>query len=112
LVKETAAEEVVRALRAVHRGQRYVSPSVAALLAPAALRRSRPARPRGSVLTAKERDVARLVAEGLGNRQVAASLKISESTVQVHRRNIFRKLDIHKQTDLVRYAIREGLVKP
>ena len=113
LVKESAAEEIARALRAVHRGHYYLSPSLSELLASG--RRSPLAavkRIRSTGLTAKETDVVRLLAEGLGNKQVAVKLSISESTIHVHRRNIARKLDIHKQTDLVRYAIREGLAKP
>lgn len=114
LVKESAAEEIVRALRLVHRGQYYFSPSVSELLAGSGRRSTLAAvkKIRSSGLTAKETDVVRLLAEGLGNKQVAAKLAISESTIHVHRRNIARKLDIHKQTDLVRYAFREGLAKP
>ncbi len=114
LVKESAAEEIARALRVVHRGQYYLSPSVSELLASSGHRSPLAAakKLRNSGLTAKETDVVRLLAEGLGNKQVAIKLSISESTIHVHRRNIARKLDIHKQTDLVRYAIREGLAKP
>jgi DNA-binding CsgD family transcriptional regulator len=67
---------------------------------------------RASLLTARERELVRLIVEGLRYAQIAARLRISESTVRTHRRNLFRKLDIHKQTDIVRYAIREGLSKP
>ncbi|MDD5208075.1 MAG: response regulator transcription factor [Elusimicrobiales bacterium] len=114
LVKESAAGEIARALRVVHRGKRYLSPSITDLLESSA-----PSCPRSggkvrdwSLLTASEIAIVRYIAEGLGNKQIAVRLSISCSTVQVHRRNIARKLDIHKQTDLVRYAIREGLSKP
>ena len=112
LVKETAAEEVARALRSVPRGQRYVSQSLAAVLSPAAQRTRKPGPVRASLLTARERELVRLIVEGLRYAQIAARLRISESTVRTHRRNLFRKLDIHKQTDIVRYAIREGLSQP
>lgn len=114
LVKESAAEEIACALRVVHSGQCYLSPSISALLenAGASSSRARARKARNFGLTGKETDVVRLIAEGLGNKQIAAKLSISDSTVHVHRRNISRKLDIHKQTDLVRYAIREGLAKP
>lgn len=114
LVKESAAGEIVRALRMVHRGDCYLSPAVSALLEAPSLRspRKRAKTCEWSLLTGKETDVVRLIADGLGNKQIAAKLSISCSTVQVHRRNISRKLDIHKQTDLVRYAIREGLSRP
>lgn len=114
LVKESAAGEIARALRVVHRGNRYLSPSVSALLETPSLGSPRKAGNKRdwSLLTAKETDIVRLIGEGIGNKQIASKLSISCSTVQVHRRNISRKLDIHKQTDLVRYAIREGLSKP
>jgi DNA-binding NarL/FixJ family response regulator len=114
LVKESAAEEIVRAVRVVHRGQYYLSPSISGLLEAAPRRNAQAAANsfKNSELTSKETDVVRLIAAGLGNKQIAARLAISDSTVHVHRRNIARKLDIHKQTDLVRYAIREGLSKP
>jgi DNA-binding NarL/FixJ family response regulator len=112
LVKETAAEEVARALRTVHGGERYVSQSLAAALSLAAQRTRKPGPVRASLLTARERELVRLIVEGLRYAQIAARLRISESTVRTHRRNLFRKLDIHKQTDIVRYAIREGLSKP
>lgn len=106
LVKESAAEEIVRALRAVWGGSRFVSPS----LGPVSAARRKGKQP--SELTGKEKEVVRLLAAGLTNKEVAAALKISPHTVHVHRRNISIKLDIHKQTGLVRYAIREGLARP
>ncbi len=114
LVKESAAEEIARALRAVHRGERYLSPSVSRTLEAASLFPPRKASAKcdWSKLTPTETRVVKLLAEGLGNKQIAARLCILSSTVHVHRRNITHKLDIHKQTDLVRYAIREGLAKP
>jgi DNA-binding NarL/FixJ family response regulator len=109
LVKESAAGEIALALRVVHRGERYLTPSRFAGAPPVP---EKAGGLRWSLLTGKETGVVRLIGEGLGDKQIAAKLSISYSTVQVHRRNIARKLDIHKQTDLVRYAIREGLSKP
>lgn len=106
LVKESAAEEITRALRSVFGGVRYLSASIENV-------RPAPAGKKGgSLLTSKERQVVRLISRGLGNKEIAEALDISPQTVHVHRRNISAKLDIHKQTDLVRYAIREGLAKP
>ncbi|OGR77395.1 MAG: hypothetical protein A2X32_04290 [Elusimicrobia bacterium GWC2_64_44] len=107
LVKESAAGEITRALRSVFGGLRYLSPSIEHI---SGVQRDR--RRACSDLTGKEKEVVRLIARGLGNREIAAKLSISPQTVHVHRRNISSKLDIHKQTDLVRYAIREGLAKP
>jgi DNA-binding NarL/FixJ family response regulator len=62
-------------------------------------------------LSERERDVVVLVAEGLGNKQVGATLGISVKTVESHRRNIMRKLGLKSSADLVRYAVRDGLVQ-
>ena len=62
-------------------------------------------------LTDRELEVLTLVAEGLTNRQIALKLSISIKTVQSHRANLMDKLDLHDRTELVRYAIRRGLIK-
>jgi DNA-binding NarL/FixJ family response regulator len=62
--------------------------------------------------TNREREVVVLVAEGLGNKQVAAALGISAKTVESHRRNIMHKLGLRSTADLVRYAVRNGLIQP
>jgi DNA-binding NarL/FixJ family response regulator len=62
--------------------------------------------------TKREREVAVLVSEGLGNKQVAASLGISPKTVESHRRNVMHKLGLRSTADLVRYAVRNGLIQP
>jgi DNA-binding NarL/FixJ family response regulator len=61
-------------------------------------------------LTAREREVLKLIAEGNTNQDIADLLCLSRKTVETHRSNIMDKLDLHKVTDLVKYAIREGLV--
>jgi len=106
LVKESATEEIAQALRAVWRGELFLSPSIADFEPRAA-----PRRPAGESLTSKEREIIQLIAEGLGNKQIARRLGISDNTVHVHRHNIALKLDIHKQTELVRYAIKAGIVR-
>jgi DNA-binding CsgD family transcriptional regulator len=63
-------------------------------------------------LTAREREVLQLLAEGRSNKEVASLLDISVKTAETHRTNIMRKLDVHRVADLVRYAIRTGLVDP
>jgi DNA-binding NarL/FixJ family response regulator len=62
-------------------------------------------------LTPKEREIIVLITEGLADKEISRRLGISVNTVHAHRNNIARKLDIHKQTDLVRFAIREGIVR-
>lgn len=112
LVKETASENVVQALRTVHRGQYYLSPSVTNVEMSDMIAAScGNLEMQNTDLTSKEKEIIQLIAEGSGNKQIAYNLKISINTVKVHRHNISLKLNIHKQTDLVRYAIKEGIVK-
>ena len=110
VVKSSTRAELLRAIRVVSKGQRYLCPSVAGLAAdtqPA----PHPAASRGprAELGRREREVLQLIAEGLRGAAIAQRLHIAESTVEVHRRNIMRKLGLHGVAELTRYAIREGL---
>lgn len=113
LLKENAADEVIKAIHEVNRGGYYFSPDLHGLMAENLQGSVRAAsRPADSpALTSKEREIVQLIAEGMANKQIARELKISANTVHAHRNNIARKLNIHKQTDLVRYAIREKIAK-
>jgi two-component system response regulator NreC len=112
--KSAAPEELLTAIRAVARGEVYLHSSVAALLLQDHLRRSRtggPDEPSSmSSLTDREREVLTLVAEGLLNKEIGEQLGISPRTVARHRENIMRKLGLHSRTELVKYAIRIGLI--
>jgi DNA-binding CsgD family transcriptional regulator len=66
----------------------------------------------GNVLTRREREIVQLIAEGRSSKQVADALDISVKTVDTHRANLMRKLDIHSVSELVRYAIREKITAP
>ena len=113
LLKECAADEVIKAVRQVRNGGHYLGAGLHGLATetlqgrPQDLSNS----PGAGQLTSKEREIVQLIAEGLANKQIARDLKISANTVHAHRNNIARKLNIHKQTDLVRYAVREKLVR-
>ncbi len=112
LVKEGASADIVRALRTVYRGQYYLSPSVRNVeMADMIAASSGNLKIYNTGITSREKEIIQLIAEGSGNKQIAYNLKISINTVKVHRQNIALKLNIHKQTDLVRYAIKEGIVK-
>ncbi len=113
LVKESAPEEIVQAVHAVYSGRAYLTPVVSAALAELQRQsgRKKPAKSPVDSLTIRERAVIQLIAEGHSNKEIAAHLKVSANTVHTHRNNIARKLDIHKQTDLVRFAIREKIAK-
>lgn len=108
VLKRAAATELVAAIRAVQRGDAYLDPALTRTLDD--LRDGDTGRL--ADLTERELEVLKLVAEGLTNRQIAAQLVISVKTVQSHRTNIMEKLDLHDRTDLVKYAIRRGLIEP
>jgi two-component system response regulator NreC len=110
--KSAAAEELMIAIRAVARGEVYIHSSVAQLLLQDHLRRSQADDADGTMddLTDREREVLTLVAEGLLNREIGERLGISPKTVARHRENIMRKLELHSRTELVKYAIKIGLI--
>jgi DNA-binding NarL/FixJ family response regulator len=113
LVKENAAEEVVQAIREVVGGKFFLSPRVSCHIVQDFLggRGQYVKKARFRELTQKEKEVLQLSAEGFSSKEVAGKMNIALSTVQVHRRNIMHKLEIHKQADLVRYALKEGIAQ-
>lgn len=106
VVKEDAARELIDAVRAVGRGDVYLSPRIAGSVVQA-LRRGPP--PKAPHLTPRERDVVRLLAEGLTSKEIAARLDLSPKTVDGHRAAIMDKLAIRSVAGLVKYAIRNHL---
>ncbi len=114
VLKRAAAEDLVAAVRATHRGEAFLYPSVAKMVVQDFLQRA-PAKEKEKALdglTDREREVLTLVAEGLTNQEIAGRLFISIKTVQTHRAHIMEKLNLHDRTELVRYAIRKGLIEP
>lgn len=111
LVKGCRAVEVVAAIQALLDGRHYFSSTVADLAIKQYLKAdSDSAHQRKTDLSTREREVLTLLAEGKSNKQVASTLKISVRTVDGHRNNIMQKLGARSLTDLVKYAIRNGLV--
>jgi len=108
VTKAEAGEELIRAIQAVHLGRAYLCPDVAATVTSALMENLQmaPATPR---ISARERQVLQLIAEGHTSARIADRLHVAPSTVEVHRRNIMRKLDLHSVADLTRYAIRNGI---
>ncbi|MGH0033696.1 MAG: LuxR C-terminal-related transcriptional regulator [Myxococcota bacterium] len=99
------------ALHSLAAGRFYFSPGISSDLARVVCEPD--AAPSGlAALTDREREVLRLIAEGLSNREIAEQLRISPRTVDGHRSKLMEKLDLHKASGLVRFAIREGLVAP
>jgi len=115
VLKRGAATDLVDAVRAASRGEAFLYPSVARTVVQDYLRRldsGEAERRRFDGLTTREREVLALIAEGLTNQGIASRLYISIKTVQTHRAHIFEKLGLHDRTELVRYAIRKGLIEP
>jgi DNA-binding NarL/FixJ family response regulator len=114
LTKETASQNVVEAVREISAGRFYLSPAIAHFMVESALRASRRSRAdRGpGALTTQERRILQLIAEGRTTKEIASQLSLAANTVHTHRKNLMAKLAVHKQTDLVRIALREGIIKP
>lgn len=114
LLKDLRPDELFEMLRGVMRGETPISPAVAGKLLSELRRRPRhePSEAAGWDLTARELEVLRLVAEGLGSAEIAARLYIVEGTVKNHLHNILDKLHLENRVQAAAYAIREGLVEP
>jgi DNA-binding NarL/FixJ family response regulator len=112
LIKASAGDELPRAIRAIAQGQTYLCPEVAGTLVEAARGKSSREGNATAKLGRREREVLGLLAEGHISSEIAARMHIAASTVEVHRRNIMRKLDLHSVAELTKYAIREGLTSP
>lgn len=113
VLKDCATSNLVEAIRAVAAGKRYLSPSLAERAIDALFQdRGKPGWDPYDTLTERERLVLQLAAEGSGNPEVARKLFISPRTAESHRANLMRKLGLHSQTDLVRYAIRKNIITP
>jgi two-component system response regulator NreC len=112
LLKNARSGEILSAIRAVTRGGSYFSPLVAKEIV-AQIRAPRPATDQPfTLLSGREREVLQLIAEGLSAKEIAVELSISNKTVEAHRTSMMRKLEVRKATELVRYAVRHGLIEP
>ena len=110
--KRAAPEELLTAIRTAARGEVYLYPSLAKLLVKDYLGQSHPLPvPPENELTSREREVLVHLANGSSNDDIAAALTISSNTVERHRENIMRKLNLHSRSELVRYAIRKGIIQ-
>jgi two-component system response regulator NreC len=107
LLKDSVEHDLLEAVRILARGGEYISPSVQSAL-------NSPYRSAGTTpldqLTSREREVLQLIAEGKTNKEVAVALNISVFTVDAHRGRIMEKLNVHNVNELVRFAVRNGLV--
>ncbi len=114
VLKRSAATDLVDAVRATVRGETFLYPTVARSVVRDYLDRlhAGEGKERYDGLTAREREILVLIAEGLTNTDIASKLVISVKTVQTHRAHLMEKLDLHDRSLLVRYAVRKGLIQP
>jgi len=116
ILKKAASEELINAVRVVARGEAFFYPPLARKLLNNYLEQSGttlPAGPPGyEALSDREREIMFLLVRGFSNQEIADNLVISPSTVQTHRTHIMQKLGLETTVDLVRYAIRHGLIEP
>jgi DNA-binding NarL/FixJ family response regulator len=112
LLKEDSDSELISAIDTLRRGGTYISPLLSPQLADLFMQKSRPTSEQLSslckLLTTREREIIKLIAEGKSSKEVAELLFISSRTVQHHRANIMRKLNIKKTADLVKHAVQKG----
>jgi DNA-binding NarL/FixJ family response regulator len=111
VLKRASAADVIQAVKAAHRGEAILHPSVAKMLITDYLTRVEKGE-EGSydTLSDREREILKLIAEGRTNKEIAQMLFLAVKTVQAHRANLMRKLGMHDRTELVKYAIRKGIV--
>jgi DNA-binding NarL/FixJ family response regulator len=110
MLKDAAAEELGLAIKAISHGQTYLSPSVSRTVVDSYLQRAAGDEEPVDQLTARQREVLQLMAEGKNMKEIAHVLSISAKTAEAHRSQLMDRLDIHDVAGLVRYAIRTGLI--
>ena len=113
VLKDTPAPQLVAAIRDVNRGGSYLSPRMLSQLVDDFRTRikSTTRLPRFATLTTREKEVLKLLAEGNSVKEIASSLTLSVKTVEAHKFNLMRKLDIHNKSQLVQYAIQKKIIK-
>lgn len=115
LLKQTAAADLIQAIREVHKGNAFFSPAIAKRLRERSLQTETPAAEQPKVpdveLTQREAEVLQLIAEGYANKQIADELGLSVKTVEKHRQQVMQKLGIHNIAGLVRHAVAKGIIE-
>lgn len=112
LLKDSAEGDLIDAIRVVNEGKAFFSPEVSRMLAEDYVRETKARRAADSyeLLTAREREILHLLAEGKSNKDIAGLLNLSQYTVETHRRNIQEKLNLHSLAELILYAVRKGVI--
>jgi DNA-binding NarL/FixJ family response regulator len=113
LLKDSADVDLIQAVEAVAAGKSFFSPAIARVIADDYVRQleDRGASDRYELLSEREREIFQLIAEGKTNKEIAALLFLSPSTVDTHRSRIMEKLDVHSAAEIVLYAVRKGVIR-
>ena len=114
LIKQTSSHEVCRAIREVHQGKKFFSPTVARRMQQIESHKPHHAAPptgKSPSLTSREMETLQLIAEGRANKEIAAQLGIGMKTVEKHREHLMKKLDLHDTAGITRYAISAGIIE-
>jgi DNA-binding NarL/FixJ family response regulator len=111
VLKDGPTSQLLFAIEAAHRGERYMSPRALSAVVEHAREGGKGTGTRYDLLTDREREVLKLLADGLSSKDLARQLRLSVKTVDAHKYNLMRKLGIHNRADLVKYAIRKKLVQ-
>ncbi|MCR4336357.1 MAG: response regulator transcription factor [Candidatus Omnitrophica bacterium] len=110
MVKDDAPEQLPSAIKTILQGKKFVSPSVATMLAERELRSLNESVPSLEILTRREKQILTMIAKGIPNKNIASRLKISIRTVEHHRGNLTDKLGFKDPTSLIKYAIEKGII--
>lgn len=112
VLKDSAADEIIQAVRAVYKDEYFLSPRISTFVIQDYIdsRGYKIGEKKIISLTEREREILQLIAEGYTNKEVAKHLNISLKTALAHRNNIMQKLGIHRQADLIKYALKEGII--
>jgi two-component system response regulator NreC len=110
IIKDAPASQLLYAIETVHKGERYLSPNVLKKVMDGYVKGT--GRPQTSYdrLTGREREVLKLLAEGLTVKEIAVRLDLSIKTVEVHKHNLMKKIDVHDKAELIKYAIQKKLI--
>jgi DNA-binding NarL/FixJ family response regulator len=113
LLKDSADVDLIQAVAAVAQGKSFFSPGVARVMLDDYVRQmsDKGVSDRYGLLSEREREIFQLIAEGKANKEIAAILSISPSTVETHRARIMEKLDLHSAAEIVLYAVRRGVIR-
>jgi DNA-binding NarL/FixJ family response regulator len=112
ILKESPADQLLTAIREVHRGGSFLSPRLLTRLVDGFRQQgSGPRQPRFGTLTKREREILKMLAEGRSVKEIATGFELSVKTVEAHKFNLMRKLDIHNKAQLVQYAIQKKIIR-